>query len=795
MAHIIGIDLGTTYSAVATIGNDGRPYIIKNQRGSELTPSVIFFDSDGSIIVGADAKDKLQEGETNVAMFFKRNLGNSEFRFRAGSRDYSATDLSAILLKKLKEDAELALGEIIEEAVITVPAYFNNIQRTETIKAGKMAGLNVRRIINEPTAAAITYGISRDSVQKVLIYDLGGGTFDVTILEVTPKDIKVLATGGDHKLGGKDWDDCLLSYIVKLFKDEFGIDPSEELEAYHDLAYQCENLKKRLTQKQSDFITLRYQGFSRKYIITREKFEELTLYLMNSTQTKAEEVLADANLSWRDISGVLLVGGSTRMPMVENWVRKMFGQEPVRGVYVDYAVAMGAAVLAGQIQQKQFLIGGDNKPQFYIAGNKRIVDVMSHSLGLISVSEDRLKYVNSILIEKNKTIPITEKRPFRHIIYYEGTNDLEIFLTQGESSDVHDILVVSKYVLSGIQHVPGCVTNIEIEYSYNEDGVINVSGYQTEYLKKLDVRKVELPENMNWLFERPKGLAIPYSKYAGQSFISGAKTDQFGNPLGSEYDLAKNDAFKGYKIVIVDLCSDSTMNVDSPSKALQKKGFSVVVYKKEFPLQQLKKILDDNRSQLWIIANYRSHLSQECYKFVYDFFSSGRGLYLWSDNAPYFADTNIIIRRLFLTEMSGEYWGDQVLSIQKEENGPGIIKNHLITTGIQNFYEGITISNVRIDGGLKPLVYSSNGKIVTAYYDKDGKRCLVDGGFTRLFHKWDSAGTDRFVVNCAAWLANIERFGYYPDLALRADDQASEISQKESSRKVLSIKNILKLIK
>ena len=511
MAHIIGIDLGTTYSAVATIGSNGHPYILKNQNGGDLTPSVIYFDPDGTILVGTDAKDKLQEGEENIAMFFKRNMGNPDFRFYAGDKEYTATDLSAILLRKLKEDAEIALGETITEAVITVPAYFNDIQRTETIKAGKMAGLDVKRIINEPTAAAITYGISRDTVQKVLVYDLGGGTFDVTILEVTPDEIRVLATGGDHELGGKDWDDCILSYVVEQFKDEFGVDPSDELEVYNDLALQCENLKKRLTQRQSDSITVRYKGFSRKYDFSRQQFEELTSYLMNSTQAKAEEVLADAGLTWRDISGALLVGGSTRMPMVENWVRQMSGHEPVRGINVDQAVAFGAAVLAGQIQQKLFFIGGGSRPQFSIAGSKRIADVMSHSLGAVAVSEDGSKYVNSIIIGKNKAIPITAKRSFRHNTRANGKNEMEIYLTQGESTDVHNILVVSKYVLDGIQHIASGETIIEIEYSYDDNGVINVSGYQKEMGRTLNARKEPLPEDMDWLYERPKGVASPMS--------------------------------------------------------------------------------------------------------------------------------------------------------------------------------------------------------------------------------------------------------------------------------------------
>jgi len=761
MAHIIGIDLGTTYSAVAVIGNNGNPYILKNQRGCDLTPSVIYFDPNGDILVGVDAKDKLQEGEEDIAMFFKRNMGNPDFRFYFGNKEYTATDLSAILLKKLKIDAETALGETVTEAVITVPAYFNDIQRTETIRAGKIAGLNVMRIVNEPTAAAINYGITHNTDQKVLVYDLGGGTFDVTILEVTKDEITVLATGGDHELGGKDWDDCILTYIVDLFKNEFGIDPSEEPEIYNDLALQCENLKKRLTQKFSDSITVRYHGVSRKYDISRQKFEELTSYLMNSTQTMSEEVLANAGLSWSDISGALLVGGSTRMPMVENWVREMSGSEPIRGINVDYAVAFGAAILAEQIQQNQFVKVGGSKPQFCFTGRKKIKDVMSHSLGVIAVSEDGTQYINSIIIEKNTAIPITAKRSFLHKVFCKGENDLEIFLTQGESTDVHNIIVVSKYVISGIQHTSFAGINIDIEYSYDEDGVINVNGYQKNSSTKLTVRKEALPDDMNWLFERPKGIAVPYSEYAGQSLIPGVRTDKFGNPQGSQYDLAKDGAFEGYKVVIVDLCSD-LKQLNGPTKALQNKGFSVITFNGKFPLSEVKDILCDNKSQLWLIADRREHLSEKHYDFVCDVFNSGKGVYLWSDNAPYYADTNIVISKLFNTKMNGDYKGNKVLSIQKKEGGPGIIKNHLITTGVQSFYEGITISNIQINGGLEPLVYSSDGLIVTAYYDMYGKRCLVDGGFTRLYNKWESAGTDRFVVNCAAWLANVERFGYYP---------------------------------
>ena len=765
MEHFIGIDLGTTYSAVSTIDEYGKPVILKNCDGEHLTPSVVYFDEHGNAIAGAEAKEMMLSGEDNVIMFFKREMGNPEFCFNVNGKDYSATDLSAILLRKLKSDAEISLGSIVSKAVITVPAYFNDLQRNETIKAAQNAGLEVLRIINEPTAAAINYGITRDVDQKLLVYDLGGGTFDVTVLEVKDGGINVLATGGDHSLGGKDWDDCIINYITDQFVREFGEDPNDDPLTYNDLAFNAEKLKKQLSSTQSASMLVRYAGHRQKYEITREKFEELTANLLQSTQNKTEEVLREARLRWQDISGALLVGGSTKMPMVEKWVQEMSGRAPLRGINVDEAVCLGAGIqasleMANQSIRRGLPQGTFRKLSLPSGKNLQIKDVMSHSLGVIAVSDDRSKYVNSIIIEKNKTIPLAAKRSFCHKVYSNTSSDLEVYLTQGESMDVHDVLVVSKYILRGIQYVPGNVTNIDIEYSYNEDGVINVSGYQTETSIKLIADKVELPKNMKWLFERPKGLALPYSKYAGQSLIPGAKTDMFGNPLGSEYDLAKDGAFDGYKIVIADLCRET--NLQEPLKALKKKGFSVIVFKEKFPLGKIKAILDDDKCQLWLIADRTSHLSKEDYTFIYELFNSGRGLYLWSDNDPYFADINPILSKLFNSEMSGNYIGEKILSIQKNNEGPGIIKDHLITTGVQNFYEGITISNVRIDGGLCPLVYSSDGKIVTAYYDLDGKRCLVDGGFTRLYYKWNSAGTDRFVVNCAAWLTNLERFGYDP---------------------------------
>ena len=538
MERFVGIDLGTTYSSVATIDEYGKPVIVKNSDGEALTPSVIYFDNYGNQKVGAEAKEMLQSGEENVAMFFKRFVGNKDFAFYANDKVYSAKDLSAILLRKLKADAEEALGGEIRNAVITVPAYFNDLQRSETIAAGQEAGFNVLRIINEPTAAAITYGINRSSNQKMLVYDLGGGTFDVTILQITPDSINVLATGGDHELGGKDWDDMLIRYISEEFKREFGEDPMDSTEVYNDLAFDCEKLKKMLSVKESGTVTVRCHGERGRYTVTRQQFEELTESLLRSTKTMTEHILEEAGLTWRDLDGALLVGGSTRMPMVENWVREMSGKEPLRGVNVDEAVSLGAAIQAGVEMQKkpQFKIGGQStgQPLFRLSGVKKIVDVMSHSLGTVAVSEDGERYVNSIIIKKNKPIPVTQCKEFLHHTSSGKDNDLEVYLTQGETPNLSDCILVGKYIFHDIQHINGGETIIGIEYSYDENGVIVVGGTQKEIGRILTVEKVAIGDDLQWLYEKPKGKAIPLSVIIAVD-LSGSMS---GNPIRKAREAA-----------------------------------------------------------------------------------------------------------------------------------------------------------------------------------------------------------------------------------------------------------------
>lgn len=514
MAYI-GIDLGTTYSAVSVIDQYGKATILPTPSGERLTPSAVYIGGDGTVLVGAEAKDMLQDEPDNVATFFKRYMGDSDYAFYAGEREYSAADLQAILLEHLRRQAEQVLGEPVRDAVITVPAYFNDLQRNQTVDAGRRAGLNVLRIINEPTSAAICYGLGQGTTadatpRRMMVYDLGGGTFDVTVLEVSHGGINVLATGGDHHLGGKDWDDMLIDYVAGEFRQEHGSDPREDFECYSDLLYNIEKLKIQLSSRESASIVVRSGGNRSRVTVTRDKFEEITRHLMSNTQSKAAEVLAEAGLQWSDLEGVLLVGGSTKMPMVENWVRQFSGKEPLRGINVDEAVCLGAVLQARiELESHRVLGIGGGRTQGIgggaAGGMMRIRDVMSHSLGAIAVSDDGSHYVNSIIIGRNKPIPVEERRPFRHHTRPDGPNELEVYLTQGETREVQDVVVIGRYMFHDFAHVPSGETIIDIGYSYDTNGIVQVSGYQRETGMTLVPEKLPLPEDMTWLYGRPQG--------------------------------------------------------------------------------------------------------------------------------------------------------------------------------------------------------------------------------------------------------------------------------------------------
>jgi molecular chaperone DnaK len=436
MSTFVGIDLGTTNSVVAYRNAYGRPEVIANRDGQNITPSVLYFGSDPPA-VGQEAKELARLGDSEIASFFKPHMGSSLYQLQFHGKTYTATDLSAMVLKRLKEDAETALGQVVDRAVITVPAYFGDAQRKATIDAGNAAGFQVLRIINEPTAATLAYGLNRTAMgqETVLIYDLGGGTFDVTVARITPEDIVILATAGDHDLGGKNWDDRIATFLAEQFAAQTGVDPLDDPVALNEVLVRSEQAKWALSERTATKITLQLGAKRQGYELTRSEFEAMTFPLMDRTRRLTEEALGEAGLDWHRLDGVLLVGGSTRMPMVRGYVTEMSGKPPKTGVNVDEVVALGAAVQAA-IEVGQTI--GDALPKFTLAMGggtargtspppvQRVTDVMSHSLGTVAVSADASSFVNDVLIRRNIPIPAQNTKTYIHATHGGANTRLEV---------------------------------------------------------------------------------------------------------------------------------------------------------------------------------------------------------------------------------------------------------------------------------------------------------------------------------------------------------------------------------
>jgi molecular chaperone DnaK (HSP70)/uncharacterized protein YegL len=500
----VGIDLGTTFSAVARINeSSGRPEVIKNSFGKVITPSVLCFEQDGTVLFGEDAKTEQSMGNPNTVAFFKRSMGEEDFVVEFFGKEYSVIDLSSILLKNLVQDAELTTGEKIDAAVITVPAYFGNKEREATIKAGEMAGLKVLAIINEPTAAAFAYGLNeKESEQNVLIYDLGGGTFDVTIAKINKDEISVIGSDGNHELGGKDWDDCIARYLNQFFLDEYGVSLGESQESMTSLMVTAESIKKQLTSKEEATVSIKAGGVNGKVTVTRELFEELSGYLLDETKDLTNNLIESVGLSWNDIDGTILVGGSTRMKMVSGYVKEMSGREPLSGVNVDEAVAIGAAIKAN-MKEENAAIGSAGPKGMVLLGAKKVSDVTAHALGMIAVSADGEKYENSIIIPKNTKIPADKKRVY-NLQTGSGSNEMEVYVLQGELRRPLDNTIINKYVISGIENIGSNTSKIEVSYSYTANGVIDVSAVQTDTGKNLPITIEGIPEDMSWTDRSPK---------------------------------------------------------------------------------------------------------------------------------------------------------------------------------------------------------------------------------------------------------------------------------------------------
>jgi len=487
MGIAFGIDLGTTNSAIAYIDERGRALVIPNRLGSPITPSVVCFTA-GQILVGEEAKE-LQAAGTVCAAFFKRKMGDANFIFCGDGVDYSAEDLSACVLRSLADDAKRTLGGEVSDVVISVPAYFKNPQREATREAGRRAGLNVLQMINEPTAAALAYGPAVSSGDEtLLVYDLGGGTFDVTLLKRERDEIHVVTSNGDHELGGKDWDDRLISFVASRFRDEFGMDPLSDAVSLGELLVRVEEAKKRLSAVQAATISIVHEGHRGRYEIDRATFASMTRDLMERTVSLTEKVLAEHRLRPDAVDGVILVGGSTRMPMVREFVERTFGKAPRTGVNVDEAVAAGAAIAAGRLALRDHSSVG-------LGGRQRLFDVTNHSLGMIALNEDRTSYINSIILPKNAAVPSAQVRPYRHRQGVRG-GQLEVFMTQGESESPADVAYLGKYVVS---FPPGPARGelvVDIEYNYDASGTVSINARDRVSGERLDVKNDPLPRDV-----------------------------------------------------------------------------------------------------------------------------------------------------------------------------------------------------------------------------------------------------------------------------------------------------------
>lgn len=468
MTAPIGIDLGTTFSAVAVVNSNGRPEIVKNREGEAITPSVVLFQGDQPL-VGTMAKRSAVMAPEDVVQFVKRHMGDATWRFATSTgQEYTAEQVSAVILKRLKEDAEMALGRPCPDAVITVPAYFDDARRRATMDAGTIAGFNVLRIVNEPTAAALVYGLDQSDAGTCLVYDLGGGTFDVTVLRIAGGVFDVVATTGDRNLGGFDFDNALMQWVNEQVAGQGGPDLFDDGRIEADLREKCEMAKRMLSTTEQARVFLSSGGQNFQIVVTREQFESLTADLLQRTHDMMDEALDDAGMSYSDIERVLLVGGSTRMPMVGRLVQRVTGKQPELSVDPDEAVALGAAM---QADLAAAAAGG--QPTNLISKRPLIVqDVTSQSLGTIAVEESmgRMREYNSIIIPHNTKIPAKRSELYETI--RDNQTQLDARITEGDDEDLAYVTIIGESRLTIPPYPAGAP--IEVVMAYDIDGMIHV---------------------------------------------------------------------------------------------------------------------------------------------------------------------------------------------------------------------------------------------------------------------------------------------------------------------------------
>ena len=464
MGTVIGIDLGTTNSCVAVIEGD-TPTVITSKEGYRTTPSVVAFTKSKERIVGDAAKRQAAVNSDRTIFSIKRHMG-TDYRKKIDGKYYTPQEISAFILMKLKEDAEDFLGQPVTDAVVTVPAYFTDAQRQATKDAGKIAGLNILRIINEPTSAALAYGLDNGMAQKVLVYDLGGGTFDVSVIDIGDNVIEVLATSGDNHLGGDDFDERIVNYLVEQFKISDGINLSKDVSAMQRLREEAEKAKKELSSSVTTNINLPFIAMSKDgphhidITLSRQTFNELTADLVDRTITPVENALHDAGLSKTDINMVLLVGGSTRIPAVADKVRQLMGKEPSRNLNPDECVALGAAVQGGKL--------GNQLQAGSTASEIILMDVTPMSLSI-----ETMGGIASRLIERNTTIPTRHSQIFTTAGNFQTSVDIKVF--QGERKFTRDNKLLGNFRLNGIKRAMAGVPQIEVTFDIDVNGIVNVS--------------------------------------------------------------------------------------------------------------------------------------------------------------------------------------------------------------------------------------------------------------------------------------------------------------------------------
>lgn len=500
MGRVIGIDLGTTYSALAVLGDDGLPEIIQNSDGETTTPSVVLFQSFDGVdepLVGTMAKHSAASDPDNIVQFVKRNMGDPHWRFDSASgTSYSAEEVSALILKKLKQDAERVLGEEVDGAVITVPAYFDDARRTATRHAGTIAGLNVLRVLNEPTAAALSFGLDAGKDGVALVYDLGGGTFDVTLLRIEGARFEVIGTDGDRNLGGFDFDNELMRLVSDDLAKQGAGDVLSDFMLSSELREKCETAKRSLSNVEKTSVHMSVGGKPYRVTVTRTAFEEAASSLLRRTRELVEDLLDETGYSWDRIDQVVLVGGSTRMPMVRELVTTMSGKEPARGVNPDEAVALGAAVQAAmEVESHPELVEGAAAAFELPAGISgiEVSDVTSQALGVVMLDDNGRDY-NQVVIPRNAPVPSEYSQEGCTVVDNQRTINVQV--TQGDDPDLDFVVIIGSREIPLPEGLPKG-SALHIAYRYDSEQTVHVEVHDVTNRRSLGEFALERVANMS----------------------------------------------------------------------------------------------------------------------------------------------------------------------------------------------------------------------------------------------------------------------------------------------------------